>query len=77
MTSPLDLAGRAWDAAYAIDDLRGDTGASDWTAEKIRGLIRQDRADDVETLRGIAEALERRLERERAARQEAAEAAGG
>lgn len=70
MTAPVDLAGRAWDAAYSLDELRGDRAASEWCATKIRELMRADRAHDIEALTKLAEVLEDRLERERERRQE-------
>ena len=67
-TSPtptaLDEAGRAWDAAYALDDRLGHTRASEWTARQVRGLIRAGRAEDVAVLGRLADALEARLARE-------------
>lgn len=70
MTAPVDVAGRAWDAAYALDDLRGDRAASEWCAGKIRDLIRADRAHDLEALTKLADVLEGRLEQERESQRE-------
>lgn len=70
MTAPVDVAGRAWDAAYELDELRGDRKVSEWCARKIRDLIRADRAHDIEALTKLADVLEDRLEAERARRQE-------
>lgn len=69
MTAPelMDAADRLWDATYALDDLRGDRVASEWTAEKVRTLIRAGAADDVDLILRLARAVEDRLEREREA----------
>lgn len=53
----LDHAARAWDAAYAIDELRGDAAASEWLALRIHDLIRP----TAPTVCKLADALERRL----------------
>lgn len=58
-------ADRMWAAAYDLDELVGDTRVSEWTARKVRDLIRAGRADDVGEIEKLATALERRLERER------------
>lgn len=67
MTPPdlMNAADRVWDAAYALDELLGDRRVSEWTARKIRDLMRADRADDVAEIEKLATALERRLDRER------------
>lgn len=71
MTPPdlMAAADRLWDAAYALDEVRGDTAASEWTAIKVRKLMRLGKADDVPSVLRVAEALEKRLARERAARE--------
>lgn len=66
----LDHAGRAWDAAYRLDELRGDTAASEWTARKVRELIRTRRADEPGEVARLADALERRLNAQGAASDE-------
>ncbi len=67
MTRPdlMAAADRLWDAARALDDLRGDAAATEWTARKVRALLRLGRADDVPAVLRIAQALEDRLARER------------
>jgi len=57
-------ADRVWESAWAIDDLRGDTAASDWTAGKVHGLMRAGLADSPAEIARIADALETRLSRE-------------
>lgn len=63
MTPPdlMDAADRVWDAAYALDELLGDRRVSEWTAGKIRDLMRAGRADDVGEIEKLADALEKRL----------------
>lgn len=61
----MDAADRMWEAAWALDKLVGDTRVSEWTARKVRDLMRVGRADDVDEIEKLATALERRLERER------------
>lgn len=66
--TPSDLmraADRVWDSAYALDELLGDRRVSEWTARKVRDLMRAGRADDVDEIEKLATALEHRLERER------------
>jgi len=62
MSTVLDVAGRMWDSAWAIDELRGDTAASTWAAVHVRRLMREGRADDPAAVEPIARALEERLE---------------
>lgn len=75
MTAPteprtaLDEAGRAWDAAYALDEFYGHARASEWCAGKVRGLIRSGRAEDPTAVARIADVLEDRLARERGGRE--------
>ncbi len=57
-------ADRVWESAWAIDNLRGDTAASDWTAGKVHHLMRAGRADSPAEIARIADALETRLARE-------------
>lgn len=57
-------ADRVWEAARRIDELRGDTAASEWTVVKVRDLIRAGRADNAAEIAEIADALETRLARE-------------
>lgn len=64
MTTALQEAGRAWDAAYRLDELFGHDRVSEWLAVRIRELIRDGRADQPKYLAGLADALERRLDRE-------------
>ena len=61
----MDLAGRMWDAAYALDTLRGDRDASEWIARKIHELMRIGGAEDVALLARLAAVVESRLARER------------
>ena len=63
-TDILAEADRVWESAWAIDDLRGDTAASDWTAGKVHNLMRAGRADDPTEIAEIADVLETRLARE-------------
>ena len=75
MNEPASLteaATRLWDAAWALDELRADTCASEWTAGKVRALMRAGRADDVEAVLPLACALESRLAQDRPAAAEAA-----
>ncbi len=68
MNEPVSLteaADRLWDAAWALDELRGDTAASEWTATKVRGLMRTGRADDPQAVLPLARALEERLAQDR------------
>ena len=70
MTEPVSLievADRLWDAAWSLDELRGDTAASEWTAGKVRQLMRTGRADDVQAVLPLARALEDRLAQDRPA----------
>ena len=67
-TSLIRLADRMWEVAWAIDALRDDTEASEWTAFKVRDLWRQGRADDKRELLPLLAVLERRLELERSGR---------
>ena len=58
--SLLDLWGRVWDAAWEIDDIRGDSAATTFAAEELRRL-----GDDVSTapaVAALAAKLEERLE---------------
>ena len=66
--SLLDVAGRIWEAAWALDELRGDRDASEWTARKVRDLWRQGRAHEESALTGLVRVLEAKLARERSAR---------
>lgn len=64
MTDPVSLteaATRLWAAAWELDALRADTAATDWTAAKVRGLMRAGRADDARAVLPLARALEHRL----------------
>jgi hypothetical protein len=63
----IEAAGRLWDAAWALDEFRGDQLASEWTATKVRELMRAGRADDVEAVLPLACALEERLAQDRPA----------
>lgn len=65
MTALMDAADQVWNAAYALDGLRGDRAASEWTARKVRDLMRQGRADDPDAVADLAAVLEDRLARER------------
>lgn len=67
MESLLTAADRMWDAAWALDEVRGDYAASNWTGRKVRDLMREGEADNPEKIARLADALERRLERERTA----------
>ena len=60
----LDEAGRAWDAAYELDDLLRHRRVSEWLAVRIRDLMRAGRADRPEEIKKLADALERRLDQE-------------
>ncbi len=60
----LDQAGRAWDAAYELDELLGHDRASEWLAVRIRDLMRAGRADRPDEIGKLADALEARLTRE-------------
>ncbi len=60
-----DAGDRLWDAAWALDEARGDVEASEWTARKVRELIPAGEANDPRKVTRLAEALERRLRRER------------
>lgn len=62
----LDLGARLWDTAYALDEIRGDTEASDLVAASSVPLLRGASAD-VDVLGHLAEALEADLARQRAA----------
>ncbi len=57
-------ADRMWEAAWTLDALRGDTAASEWTAGKVRELMRASRADDPAAIAALADALEAKLGRE-------------
>lgn len=72
MTPPewMTVADRIWESAEALDRLIGDDRVSEWTARKIRGLIRSGRGDDLAEFEKLADALERKLERERGGRRE-------
>jgi len=65
----LEQAGRAWDAAYELDELLGHDRASEWLAVRIRDLMRSGRADQPDEIAKLADALERRLAREQGERQ--------
>ena len=60
----LAAADRLWAAAWVLDEVRGDTAASEWAAQQIRDLMRQGRADDPDAVAPIISALEQRLRRE-------------
>lgn len=60
-----EAADRLWNAARALDELRGDTAASEWTAGKVRELMRAGRADDPQAVLPLARALEGRLAQDR------------
>lgn len=70
MESLIEAADRMWDCAQALDEGRGDRAASNWTGRKVRALMRAGEADDPEKIASLADALERRLARERGARRE-------
>lgn len=61
------VADRLWRAAWSLDELRADTAASEWTATKVRALMRAGRADDVQAVLPLARALEERLAQDRPA----------
>jgi len=61
--SLIDEADRLWDAAWTLDELRGDTAASAWTARKVRALIRDGQADNPAKVGELADVLERRVAR--------------
>lgn len=63
--SLIEEADRLWDAAWALDEIRGDTAASAWTAGRVRALIRSGQADDPAKVGELADALERRVVSER------------
>ncbi len=65
--SLIEAADRLWAAAWELDELRGDTAATEWTAGKVRDLMRSGRADDVEAVLPLARALEERLVQDRPA----------
>lgn len=69
--SLIQLADRIWDAAWKIDELRGDAQASEWTAFKVRDLWRQGRAHDEGELLPLLRVLEGRLKVEESSRQPA------
>ena len=60
-SSLLEWADRMWEAAWELDELRGNTDASEWTARKVRDLIRRGRADEPSELAQITHALEERV----------------
>lgn len=60
-----EVADRLWRAAWSLDELRGDTCASEWTASKVRRLMRSGRADDAQAVLPLARALEARLAEDR------------
>ena len=62
-----EVADRLWNAAWSLDELRADTAASEWTARKVRELMRAHRADDVQAVLPLARALEGRLAQDRPA----------
>lgn len=62
--SLIDLADRMWNAAWTLDEIRSDTAASEWTARQVRNLMRTGTADDPTEIARLANALERRLDRE-------------
>lgn len=57
----IEAADRLWDAAWELDEFRGDQLASEWTATKVRELMRAGRADDAQAVLLLARALEGRL----------------
>lgn len=59
----LEASTRMWDAAYALDERRGDSRATDWLAGKVSRMIEGDLPDDVETVERLASALEKQLDR--------------
>ena len=59
--SLLALADRMWEAARGPGELGGDLAASEWTAQRYRGLIRDDLSDDPSKVGDMAEALEAQL----------------
>ena len=80
MNEPVSLAevaDRLWNAAWELDELRGDTAASEWTATKVRELMRAGRADDAQAVLPLACALEGRLAQDRAGHATNAAAATG
>lgn len=74
MIRPLELVGRAWDAAFELDDLRGDRAASEWCARRVHDLLHEDRSEDVVALKKLARLLENRLLRERQKKRQEVEA---
>ncbi len=69
MNEPVSLteaADRLWRGAWSLDELRGDTAATEWTATKVRELMRAGRADDAQAVLLLARALESRLAQDRA-----------
>jgi len=71
----LAAANRLWEAAWALDELRGDNGVSQWAAQQVRDLMRQGRADDPDAVTPIVSALEQRLRREQTVVQKASHGA--
>lgn len=59
----LAAANRMWDAAYALDERRGDSRATDWLAGKVLRMIEGDLPDDLETVERLAAGLEEQLDR--------------
>ena len=59
--SVIDEADRAWAAAWELDEIRGDGMVSEWTALKMRDLIRTGEAEDPVKVGELADALEQRL----------------
>lgn len=68
MTDPVlltEAATRLWAAAWELDALRADTAATDWTAGKVRDLMRTGQADDARAVLPLVRALEGRLAQDR------------